>query len=56
MAELPLKKCLDSKLFRLLVLGALNSTQGWHAIGRAKPREVTDCLFRMINESMRDSS
>jgi TetR/AcrR family transcriptional regulator, cholesterol catabolism regulator len=53
-SELPLKPGIDRKLFRLLVLGALNSTQRWYSASGARPREVAGCLFRMITASLRN--
>ncbi|HVZ44756.1 MAG TPA: TetR/AcrR family transcriptional regulator [Ramlibacter sp.] len=52
-ARLPLQSGVDATLFRLLVLGALNSAQRWYRQGRRTPQDIADCMFQMIAGSLR---
>jgi TetR/AcrR family transcriptional regulator, cholesterol catabolism regulator len=53
--RLKLRRGIDRRMFRLLLLGALNSAQQWYSPRGAKPRQVADCLYAMVAGSLEDT-
>ncbi|MEO7390960.1 MAG: TetR/AcrR family transcriptional regulator [Ramlibacter sp.] len=54
-AGLKLKRGIDRHVFRLLVLGALNSTQRWYSGKGLAPRQIAECLYAMLGCSMEET-
>ncbi len=48
--ELPLKKNVNRKLFRLMLLGALNSTKDWYKEGGEAPSEIGESYVSFLKE------
>ncbi|MDB5870622.1 MAG: kstR2 [Ramlibacter sp.] len=53
-AALKLKRGIDRRMFRLLVLGALNSTQRWYSQAGMPPGQIAECMFTMLAGSLED--
>ncbi|MEE9426157.1 MAG: TetR/AcrR family transcriptional regulator [Methylococcales bacterium] len=49
--SLPLKNDVDKKLLRLMIMGAINSTQTWYHMGDTEPKEIGREFIRYIRES-----
>lgn len=53
--DLKLKRGIDRRVFRLLLLGALNSTQRWYSTKGLSPSQIADCLYAMLGSSIEES-
>lgn len=51
-----LKRGIDPRVFRLMVLGALNSTQRWYSAKGMAPAQIADCFFAMLGGCMEDKA
>jgi TetR/AcrR family transcriptional regulator, cholesterol catabolism regulator len=51
-SRLKLKRGIDKRVFRLLLLGALNSSQRWYSPRGLKPRQIADNLYAMLSGSL----
>jgi len=49
--ELPLKRDINNKLFRLMLLGALNSVKTWFQLGDIAPEDIACEFIRYLRES-----
>ncbi len=54
--DLRLKRGIDRRVFRLLVLGALNSTQRWYSKRGLTPSQIAGCLFAMLGSAIEETS
>jgi TetR/AcrR family transcriptional regulator, cholesterol catabolism regulator len=53
--DLKLKRGIDRRVFRLLLLGALNSTQRWYSKKGLSPSQIAECLYTMLGSSIEES-
>jgi TetR/AcrR family transcriptional regulator, cholesterol catabolism regulator len=51
-SRLKLRRGIDKRVFRLLLLGALNSAQRWYSPHGLKPRQIADGLYAMFSGSL----